>query len=175
VGIRKAELADLHRCLAIETSFTTDHVWQMDGYDTEGLVQATFRVVKLPRPMKVNYPRDMDDLLENWHKNECFLVADDGEEIVGYIDMTIHKWNSTGWINNIVVSSSYRRQGVGSALVRAAARWAQQNQLQRIMAETQTKNHPAICFYRRNAYKFCGFNDQYYTNQDIALFFALVL
>jgi ribosomal protein S18 acetylase RimI-like enzyme len=40
------------------------------------------------------------------------------------------------------------------------------------MLETQTKNHPAICFYRKHGFVFCGFNDRYYTNQDIALFFA---
>lgn len=170
-----AELADLHICLAIDTSFTTDHVWQMDGYETDEVVDATFRAVRLPRPMKVNYPRDMDSLLEDWHKNECFLVADDGEQIVGYLDMIVHKWNLTGWINNIVVVSAYRRRGVGTALLRAAIKWARRNELHRIMAETQTKNYPAICFYRKNAYKFCGFNDQYYTNQDIALFFALSL
>ena len=40
------------------------------------------------------------------------------------------------------------------------------------MFETQTKNYPAICFYRKHRFVFCGFNDRYYTNQDIALFFA---
>jgi ribosomal protein S18 acetylase RimI-like enzyme len=175
VGIRIAEQTDLDRCLALDASFTTDHVWQMDGSDADDVMNATFRAVRLPRPMKVSYPRNMDGLSEDWHRNDCFLVAEDGDEIAGYLDMVIHRWNLTGWINNIVVATAYRRRGVGTALLRAADRWARRNGLHRILAETQTKNYPAICFYRKNAYKFCGFSDQYYTNQDIALFFALNL
>jgi ribosomal protein S18 acetylase RimI-like enzyme len=175
VEIRTADLADLHRCLAIDTSFTTDHVWQMDGYETNDEVSATFRTVRLPRMMKVSYPRDMDSLLEDWRLGECFLLAENGDEVIGYLDMTIHRWNMTGWLNNIIVAKAYRRRGVGTALLKAAGRWAQQNGLHKMMAESQTKNYPAICFYQKHAYRFCGFNDQYYANQDIVLFFVLNL
>jgi hypothetical protein len=36
----------------------------------------------------------------------------------------------------------------------------------------QTKNYPAIQFARAQGFVFCGFNDHYYMNQDIALFFG---
>jgi GNAT superfamily N-acetyltransferase len=170
-----AELADLHKCLAISTAFMTDHVWQMDGHETNDVVSSTFSTVRLPRAMTVRYPRDTDSLLDDWRLGECFLVADDGDEVIGYLDMAVAKWSRTGWVNNLVVAAPYRRQGVGTALLRAAGRWAQDNDLQKIMAETQTKNYPAICFYQKNSYRFCGYNDQYYVNQDIALFFVLHL
>ena len=38
--------------------------------------------------------------------------------------------------------------------------------------EMQTKNFPAMQFARAQGFVFCGFNDHYYTNQDIALFFG---
>ena len=95
--------------------------------------------------------------------------------MIGYVDVTVQNWNRTAWVNNLVVAKPYRRQGVGSALLRTARRWAQEYDLLKMVAETQTKNYPAITFYQKNAYRFCGYNDRYYLNQDIALFFVLNL
>jgi len=173
VQIRLAELADLHKCVAIDASFVTDHVWQMDGSETDWEVSTVFRKVRLPRAMNVSYPRDLSSLFDDWRLEECFVVAVDVDSVVGYLDMTVQKWNLAGWINHIVVHQDLRRKGIGTSLLRAAGIWARDNGLRKIMAETQTKNYPAISFYQKNAYRFCGFNDQYFTNQDIALFFVL--
>ena len=43
------------------------------------------------------------------------------------------------------------------------------------MLDTPTKDYPAICFYQKHGFAFCGFNDQLYPNHDIALLFALSL
>lgn len=172
VIVRPAILGDLEACLALDNSFTTDYVWQMEGKEKEGEVSITFRTVRLPRTMRVSYPRDNDHLLHNWRKEECFLVADEGGVVRGYIDMTVQAWHMTGWINNLVVTKSSRRRGIGSALLKAAVRWGCEQGLKQVVAETQTKNYPAICFYQKNGFAFCGFSDRYYINQDIALFFA---
>ena len=66
----------------------------------------------------------------------------------------------------------YRRQGIGTALMRHARQWAREQGLQMLLAEATTKNYPALCFYQKLGFQFCGFNDHYYTNQDIALFFV---
>jgi len=173
VHIRLAELADIHQCVTIDASFVTDHVWQMDGGESDWEVSTAFRKVRLPRPMNVRYPRELDGLFDDWRLEECFLVAASGESVIAYLDMTVQKWSLAGWINHIVVHPEVRRKGIGTALLRAAGIWARENGLRNIIVETQTKNHPAVSFYQKNAYRFCGFNDQYYTNQDIALFFAL--
>jgi ribosomal protein S18 acetylase RimI-like enzyme len=56
--------------------------------------------------------------------------------------------------------------------MRVAASWANAHNVDRIIAETQTKNYPAICLYQHLGYSFCGFNDRYFLNQDIAVFFC---
>ncbi len=175
--IRPAELTDLNACFEMDHSFETDHVWQMDQREEDGVVSVVFRTVRLPRLMKVDYPRDLDYLLENWQREECFLVADadpDGEgDIQGYLDMTVQSWHNTGWINNLAVARSQRRQRIGQALLQAGIQWSRERGLGRLMVEAQTKNYPAISFYQKQGFVFCGFNDRYYPNQDIALFFAL--
>jgi RimJ/RimL family protein N-acetyltransferase len=39
----------------------------------------------------------------------------------------------------------------------------------------QSKNVPAIRLAQKSGFEFCGYNDQYYLNKDVALFFAKVL
>lgn len=171
-SISRAELGDLNACLQMDPSYTTDHVWQMEARDADGVISVAFRIVRLPRPMKVVYPRDSDSVVENWRRGECFLVAYEDDQLVGFIDATVQAWNMTGWISNIVVETAHRRRGVGTALLRAAVRWGQELRLSKLVGETQTKNYPAISFYQKNAFGFCGYNDRYYVNQDIALFFV---
>ena len=94
---------------------------------------------------------------------------------MAFLDMTAQAWHGVGWIRNLIVSRSFRRQGVGSALLQAAQYWALDNDLGKLMFETQTKNHPAICFAQKHRFAFCGYNDRYYSNGDIAVFFSLSL
>ncbi len=173
MNIRKGHLKDLNSCVLISSSYVTDYVWQVHAEERpyEEMV-ITFRTVRLPRSMRVAPPRDTDYLLKDWERGECFLVAEEEEEIRGYLDMTVQARNRTGWINDMAVLKSHRRRGIGTALLRAAFNWARDQGLRAIMLETQTKNYPAISFYHKHGFRFCGFNDHYYANQDIALFFV---
>jgi ribosomal protein S18 acetylase RimI-like enzyme len=174
MNIRPANLADLNACMTIDPSSMTDHVWQVEERSREraGEIAVAFRVVRLPREARVEYPRDTDFLMHDWQRSECFLVAEEDGQVVGYVDMTVRAWHATGWIANLVVARRYRRQGIGTALLRAAACWAKEHGLKGLMAEMQTKNYPAIRFYQKNGFTFCGFSDRYYPSHDIALFFA---
>jgi GNAT superfamily N-acetyltransferase len=170
--VRPVELTDLNACLALEHSYVTNYVWQMEESEEAGKVTVVFRTARLPRSMRVKYPKDYDNLLESWQQGECFLVAEEDGEVYGYLDMSVQSWHLTGWVDHLAVAKSYRRQGIGTALLKKAAEWSRQRGLKRLMLEIQTKNYPAICFCQKNGFAFCGFNDRYYTNQDIALFFA---
>lgn len=174
--VRKGNLQDLNSCVLIDNSYVTDYVWQVQTQERPyGEVVITLRTVKLPRSMRVASPRETDYLVQDWQRGECFLVADEEDEIRGYLDMTVQAWQRTGWINDMSVFKEYRRQGIGTALLRAALQWAREHDLRAVMLETQTKNYPAICFYRKHGFTFCGFNDHYYANQDIAVFFVYSL
>ena len=57
-------------------------------------------------------------------------------------------------------------------LLKAAHRWAMEHNLKQLMLETQTKNYPAISLAQKQGFHFCGYNERYYPNGDIALFFS---
>lgn len=175
MNVRPAMLADLNACLLLDHGSVTDHVWQMKVEESESQVSVAFHTVRLPRSMRADYPRDLEQLVEDWQRGEGFLVAEVDGEVRGYIDLLARPWQRMGWVAHMAVDRAHRRQGVGRALVRQARIWAREHGLHVILAEATTKNYPALCFYQKLGFQFCGFNDHYYTNQDIALFFVQTL
>lgn len=173
--IRPAELADLDFCLALDPSYSTESVWQMEWDGEDSRVAVTFRTVRLPRSMRVAYPRGREQLIAGWKRCEGFLVACRAERIVGYAALSAHAAEGAAWISDLVVDRAHRRQSVGTALLDAAGEWARSRGLRRLLVEIQTKNYPAICCCEKLGFAFCGFNDHYYANQDIAIFFAHAL
>ena len=170
--VRPATLADLNACLLLDHGNVTDHVWQMKVDETESQVSVNFYTVRLPRRMRSDYPLDLEQLVEDWQRGEGFLVAEVDNEIHGYVDLLALPWQRMGRVAHMAVDRPHRRQGVGRALMRQARIWAREHGLHMILTEATTKNYPALCFYQKLGFQFCGYNDHYYPNQDIALFFV---
>lgn len=175
MDVRPADLADLNFCLLLDHSVFTEHVWQMQVQEAQAQLAVTFQSVRLPRRMQVEYPRNVDHLIEHWQLGETILVAEEEGQVKGYVDTVTEPWHEAAWVANLCVDRAARQQGVGTALLRAARQWARGEGLRFLHAEASTKNYPALSLYRKLGFEFCGFNDHYYPNQDIALFFVQVL
>jgi ribosomal protein S18 acetylase RimI-like enzyme len=78
----------------------------------------------------------------------------------------------TTWMTDLAVLRRLRRQGIGSALVLASQEWAAQHDSRYLVLEMQPKNFPALKLVQKLGFDFCGYNDRYYKNHDIGLFFA---
>ncbi|MFC2037897.1 GNAT family N-acetyltransferase [Chloroflexota bacterium] len=172
MDVRPATLADLNACLSLDHNFETDHVWQMTSAKTEARVNVAFHIVRLPRRMRAEYPRDVEQLVEDWQRGEGFFVAEVDGKVRGYVDVIAYPWQQMGWVTNLAVDGPYRRRKIGAALVRHACQWTAAQGLQAVQVEATTKNYPALCLYEKLGFQFCGFSDHYYPNQDIALFFV---
>ncbi len=175
IVIRPAEPRDLEACLALDPSYGTEYVWQMETNRAPGVIQVGFRVTRLPRLMRVAVTPEREILAEHFERGECFLVAEEGGIIRGFLDMLIDPWKRTGWIHQITVAPEQRRRGVASELLRGAMNWARDQSLNTLMIEMPTKNHPAAAFVQKHGFAFCGFNDRYYASRDIAIFFAITV
>jgi ribosomal protein S18 acetylase RimI-like enzyme len=175
MNIRPAQPRDLELCLSLDPSYETNYVWQMESNRAPGAIGVGFRVTRLPRTMRVPGATARDVLLEHYEQGECFLVAEENNEIRGFLDATANVWKRIAWINYLTVAPERRRAGIGKALVRAMLDWAHTQSLDTVMVETQTKNYPASSLFQKQGFTFCGFNDHFYSNRDIAIFFALTL
>ena len=170
--IRPASVSDIPRLIAMDHSCQSDYVWQLELRREAGQVVAGFREVRLPRSIEVKYPRNPSTLSEAWVNRDVALVAVDEGNVVGYICLTADYASSVAWVTDLVVSPIQRRKGAASALLTAAQSWASERSLRRMILEMQSKNQAYIRLAQKFGYEFCGYNDQYYVSQDVALFFC---
>ncbi len=148
----------------------------METRETQNEVSVSFREVRLPRPVRVLFPRAQEGLFDGiWAQRTCFLVAELGGMPRGYLNLASGPLPDIGLIADFAVERRHRHQGLGGALMVAARHWARENRLRRLIVETQSKNYPAIRFCHKHGFSFCGYNDRYYANMDVALFFGLNL
>ncbi|OGO26996.1 MAG: hypothetical protein A2136_09220 [Chloroflexi bacterium RBG_16_54_11] len=178
IEIRPPTSEDIPKLVEIDHDYVSDHVWQMEVQRESGQkpselrVEIIFRQLKLPRSVRVEYPRLSTALNNDWKDRSCLLVAALQGEVVGYASMMLTIASHTSWMTDLVVMRRLRRQGIGSALVLAGQDWARHKRCQRMVMEMQPKNYPAICLAQKLGYDLCGFNDHYFPNRDIALFFS---
>lgn len=172
IQVRPTVASDLARLMGLDHSITSESVWQLELRRDVGQSTIMFREVRLPRSIPVSYPRNPFALADDWAKRSMMYTALIDQSIVGYISLIERGMDSTIYITDLVVNTPNRRQGVASALLGAAQEWATGRSNRRVILEMQSKNLPAIRLAQKFGYEFCGYNDQYYLTQDVALFFA---
>jgi ribosomal protein S18 acetylase RimI-like enzyme len=176
IQIRPATADDLRDLLQIEHSYQSTFVWQMDRTIQDGQINIVFRQTRLPRTVRIDYAGSRPRLSEeNWSRYQVLLVATVGGIAVGYIGASDQYASKVLWITTCAVREDFRRQGIGTALILAAQEWGAENGYRKAILEMQSKNHPGVQMARKLGYEFCGYNDHYFPNQDIALFFSRAL
>lgn len=175
VQIRPAVSTDLSTLMSFDHSCQTEYVWQVDILREEGQTGVNFRPIRLPRTVTVEYPRPVSALSESWSRRSGMLVAVLADQMAGYVRMSDSILPRVVWITDVVVAPRFRRKGIAATLILAAQSWAVDRQDGRAMIEMPSKNNPAIQLAQKLGYEFCGYNDQYYPTQDVALFFGRAL
>jgi ribosomal-protein-alanine N-acetyltransferase len=92
------------------------------------------------------------------------MAVDQGQEntatIAGYIGM--YTSCGEGEITNVAVSSEYRKQGIGNALVEAMKSAGKEKQLESILLEVRVSNERAISLYKGNGFIELGIRKNFY-------------
>ena len=172
IRIRNAVATDIQQVMALDHNSTSDYVWQFDLKHGEEQVGVIFREIRLPRSIQVNYPKTILNLADEWNHQSGMLVAIIENDLCGYLRLSDLIVPEATWITDLVVAANYRRRGIGRKLVQAAQIWATERQKIKTILETSTKNNPAIRMAQQMGYEFCGYNDNYYATNDVALFFS---
>jgi ribosomal protein S18 acetylase RimI-like enzyme len=173
--VRPAIGNDLPRLIAMDHSCLSDYVWQLEIRREPSQITSNFREVRLPRTVSVAYPRDPLSLADEWNRRDVVLVALYEGAPVGYMTASEEHTAAVASITDLVVAAEWRRQGVASELLMATQVWALKRTVRRLILEMQSKNQPCIRLAQKFGYEFCGYNDQYYPTQDVALFFGRAL
>ncbi len=172
IEIRPAIAIDIQALASLEHSYSSDFVWQVEFRRESNTITVNFREIRLPRSVQVRYPHNPQTLLEDWTARDGLLTAVMDGEPVGYASLALNIQLQATRVTDLAVARRVRRLKIGSSLVVAAQDWAAQRDSRRLILELQPKNYPAIQMAKKLGFELCGYNDHYFSNQDIALFFS---
>ena len=174
IELRPVSANDVSAVIQFDHTCETAHTWQMDDTLEEDQISLNFRKIRLPRLVKLEYPRNPAGLIKTWKKRDLCLIARMDSQRCGYLTLIVDE-HKTGRIIDLVVDAPFRRQGVASALLVAAQDWLRSNGFQQCTLELQIKNEIAIAMTEKLGFAFCGYQDRYFENQQIAVFFTQFL
>lgn len=96
--------------------------------------------------MSFSKPYEIEMLKQLFDIGAGFLIAQISDYIVGYIIFWIKEENQ-GHIISLAVDNDYKRQNIGSKLMKAAIDTFKNFNIKRIKLEVKTQNKEAIFFY----------------------------
>lgn len=88
--------------------------------------------------------------------DQALLVADDGRAVVGWMHVGTHPYlesDESAEILGLVVADGQRSRGVGTALVRAAEKWAVEHGCEAIRVRSRITRDRAHAFYERGGFE----------------------
>jgi [ribosomal protein S18]-alanine N-acetyltransferase len=92
----------------------------------------------------------------------CFVALSENAQIVGYVAMWLVLDDAQ--ITNLAVKSTWRRKGIGQALLNYITRDAKKRGALLLSLEVSDRNDPAIRLYEKNHFVKEGFRRNYYGN-----------
>ncbi|QEY61530.1 GNAT family N-acetyltransferase [Metapseudomonas lalkuanensis] len=155
--------ADSERLTAFDASYCTSHIWRVEA---DGLA---LRLVEeaLPEPFHKAY--DANAFPDDVADADFALAAEarDGS-LAGFACVRLVPWNRSAELSALFVAPKHQGQGIGRTLLGGAMTYARSQAMRCLWLETQTSNHPAIGFYQRAGFTFCGLNTMLYDPTEVA-------
>ena len=169
--IRRVRDGDWEACLEVELSYETEYAWQMESLEQNREQGARFREVRLPRKLRIRHPIPEASQIQNWKAAEEFLVAIEHRQIIGFIGVRQDLIEHQVRVVDFGVTTEYRRQGVGTSLLRRSAEWCVRQRISHLVLPCPLKAHPAIQFANKHRFNFGGFQEDYWPDHEVALLF----
>ncbi len=153
---------DGERLADFDASFSTEYIYRaaVDKMSVEIVEE------KLDVPFQKIYPFDL--IRKDIDEADYAVVAEIDEIIAGFATVKYEEWNNRACLTGIFVAADSKGKGVGRALVAAAINFATTKSARCLWAETQNVNRPAIQFYRKIGFEFCGFDGALYNPADVS-------
>jgi ribosomal protein S18 acetylase RimI-like enzyme len=152
--------ADALRTLPAAYSTSAIFVPEVDGLGVR------LRETRLPVPFAKTYPAET--LLEAAATAAFAVVAEAAGGLAGFAAVHLRPWNRSAELSALFVAPASRGQGLGQALTRAALEFARGERVRCLTLETQCTNAPAIRFYQRAGFQFCGVHTALYDPATVA-------
>ena len=156
--------------LELDHSFKSQYAYRMRADVENKNASFRFEPVKLPREAHLSYMRDKSSLLKTWDDASLIYVGVLDDVLVSYVAIDAKTLSMTARVTNLVVMPEVRQGGIGRTMLAAVEDWTARQGLLRILLEIPMRNYPMVELARRCGYEICGFMEQYFPNNDPALF-----
>ncbi len=105
-------------------------------------------------------PWSEQSFLEAMKQDTLFIIALDGNEIVGYCGMYCSM--EEGEITNVAAAPASQNQGIGRQMLEHLLKQASQKGISRIILEVRISNASAIHLYKKLGFQNCGIRKNLY-------------
>ena len=156
--------------------------WQSDGehlsdFDASFAAEYIYRVVingmsveiikaKLDIPFQKIY--QLDGVRNDVEASDYSVAAEIEGLIVGFAAVKYEEWNKRAVVTGIYVAPESKGKGVGRALIDSVLNYAKTTPARCLWLETQNTNYPAIQFYIKMGFRFCGFDKSLYNPVEVS-------
>jgi ribosomal protein S18 acetylase RimI-like enzyme len=144
-----------------DASFTTDRIYDLETSE----LSMRFVERRVDPPLTKNY--DTSGIEIAVAESQFTLAAESKNNLVAFMTVKLEGWNRRAWITHLYILAEYRNCGLGKQFVDEAIRFAKEKEYRGLWLETQNFNHPAIQFYMRLNFKFCGFDRSLYDPEKV--------
>ncbi len=172
IEIQLANMVDYPLIRKIDLGFESNYVWKSQIDDDLDAYTIVLQKIKLPKTIHVPFQAGDETALENMVKRNEVFVARYEKQVIGFVHLDRDLVNNRIEIKTGGVKPEYRRKGIGTAILNGIQEMARQNEIARIVMTVQAKNDPAIRFLMSKGYQFCGYQEFFFPNLEIALFFS---
>lgn len=130
-----------------------------------------FNVSFIKKPFETPFEyipdNDYDKLFQpHWEQVKTWGIAESGQ-LIAAVETAVEEWSNRLRVTELWTHDSYRRKGIGTALMDIAVNRAREEKRRAIMLETQSRNENAISFYLAYGFTLIGFNTCEYQNNDL--------
>lgn len=153
---------DDERLDGFEASFTTGYVYrvEVDKMSVEIIEE------KLAAPFYKTYT--FDSIKNDIAEADFAVVVEIEKAIAGFATVKYEAWNNRAVLSGIFVALEFRGKNIGQSLVEAAINYAKAKRARCLFVETQNVNYPAIQFYLKMNFEFCGFDRALYKPFEVS-------
>lgn len=170
IGI--AEIEEYPQIAAMDLSFDSDYVWKtqtLEGFDS---FESSFQRIRLPKTITVSFQAYSSANLEALIRNREILAVRYEDQVIGYLRLERDETVNRLVLKTGGIMREYRNKGIGTGLMERVMEIASHNRLRSVVCMVQAKNDPAIHFLLSHGFLFCGYQEFFFRNMEIGLFFS---
>ena len=152
----------------IVTGYASTERYRVERQESAAEIFFRLHLETLPQPYLKQFTSDAAELecYRNYLHEGFSFGAYQEERLVGLLLASVQTWNRTLWVWEFHVEPAAQRQGLGRALLAAAAAKATVAGLRTLLCETQNTNLPGLRAYQRLGFQMDALDLSYYTNHD---------